>query len=65
MPKRGANPTAGHSNAVLVMPCPATNTPLVRSPVFGTMAPIEAVELGPRNCPVIGFIACRLVPLHG
>ena len=65
MPKRGATATAGHSKAVLVMPWPATKMPLVALPVFGTIAPIAVVEFGPRNCPVTGFIAWRLVPVHG
>ena len=30
--------------------------------VFGTSAPIATVEFGPRNWPVSGFIAWRLVP---
>ena len=45
-----------------MMPWPARNRPLVRLPVFGTIAPIDAVEFGPRNWPVSGFIAWRLVP---
>ena len=47
------------------MPWPATKMPLVGLPVFGTIAPIASVEFGPRNCPVTGFIAWRLVPEQG
>ena len=47
------------------MPSPAANTPLVRVPVLGTRVPIAAAEFGPRNWRVSGFMAWRLVPVHG
>ena len=65
MPKRGAKPMSGHSNAVFVMPCPATKMPFVELPVLGTIAPMAMVEPGPRNWPLTGFIAWRFVPEQG
>ena len=65
MPKRGAKRERRPLEGGLGDALAGGKHALSRSPVFGTMAPIEAVEFGPRNWPVIGFIAWRLVPLHG
>jgi hypothetical protein len=50
---------------VFEMPWPCRINPFVVLPVFGTSVPIASVEFGPRNCPVTGSCACRLVPVHG
>ena len=64
-PRRGAGAIDGHLYPVFTMPSPPTKIPLVALPVFGTSWPIASVEVGPRNSPVSGCMACRFVPLHG
>ena len=41
------------------------NRPLEAVPEPGTSVPTAAVVFGPRNWPVSGFIAWRLVPVQG
>src|SRR5204862_3301264 len=64
-PNRGAAPSAGCRYVESGMPCPACTNPFVTVPVLGTIVPTASVLFGPRNWPVNGFIAWRLVPVHG